>query len=124
MSWEWEVESGSKKQEDSLTRFCVGRRGKAREPRAEGYVVAQHLASVIGWVSYDAAPKGQLFLAGSTWQLVFSGKQPDDVQSANERGNQTGPWAQSLPLSEGNQEGLEQPEPRTLSQGQERTGPP
>lgn len=41
-----------------------------------------------------------------------------------ERGNQTGPWAQSLPLSEGNQEGLEQPGPRTLSQGQERMGSP
>lgn len=123
MSWEWEEESESKKQEDSLTRFCVGRRGKAREPRAKGYV-AQHLASVTGWVSYDAAPKGQLFLAGSGGQLEFSGKQPDDVQGANERGNQTGTWAQSLRLSEENREGLEQPGPRTLGQGQERTEPP
>lgn len=102
---EWEVKSESKKQEDSLTRFCVGHRGKARELRAKG-CVAQHLASVIGWVSYDAAPKGQLFLAGSGRQLEFSGKQPDDVQIANERGKQTGAWAQSLRLSKGNQEGV------------------
>lgn len=86
MSWEWKIESEFKNQEDNLTRFCVGRRGRAREPRAKG-CIASHLASVIGWVSYEAAPKCQLFLAGSGWKLGFSGKQPDDVQSANERRN-------------------------------------
>lgn len=68
----------------------MGRGGRAREPRAKG-CIAQQLALVIGWVSYDNALKGQLFLAGSGWQLGFSGKQPDDVQSANEGHNQ--PWA-------------------------------
>lgn len=83
MSWEREIESEFKKQDDNLTGFRVGHRGRARDPRAEDYI-AQHLTSVMGWVSYDAAPKGQLFLAGSGWQLWFSGKQPDDVQSENE----------------------------------------
>lgn len=76
---------GSKK---TTSEGSVCHRERARELRAKGYI-AQELASVIGWVSYDNAPKGQLFLAGSGWQLVFSGKQPDDVESANERHNQT-----------------------------------
>lgn len=77
---------------------------------------------MIGWVSYDNLPKGQLFLAGSGWQLGFSGKQSNDAQSARERHNET--WAGPRCSREGNQVGLEQPGLRILNQGQERTGPP
>lgn len=36
MSWGWEMESEFEKQEGSLTRFCVGRRGGQgnQEPKA------------------------------------------------------------------------------------------
>ena len=96
-------------------------RAMEAEPRANGYI-AQELASMIGWVSYDNLPKGQLFLAGSGWQLGFSGKQSNDVQSARERHNET--WAGPRSSREGDQVGLEQPGRRILHQGQERTGPP